>query len=329
MKYLVGPTALVLCVLLAGSSLCPLVKAQDAVVAEANVPPLDEAAVAAASVTILPTSGSTDAQVLASIAPPPQAVTAPVATIITAAHTDAVLLNPPRPISKRVAARVAARARAAEQQAQASKPVKAKAMNPQFTTILSKHNTYRSKHQAGPLQWSDYQASRAAEYASRCTWGHDSNAQAGENLYASSSKSDPTGALTAAIEAWYAEVNSYNFASGGFSGATGHFTQVVWKGTTNIGCAVQDDASVMLFQNDAPIWTSNTQGRSMARPFRLIMQRDGNLIALDTAGAQVWATNTAGQGTGPGYKVSVLNNGNVVLYDALNVPLWATNTCCR
>eukprot|EP00775_Hariotina_reticulata_P009628 gene9628-9788_t len=112
-------------------------------------------------------------------------------------------------------------------------------MNPQFTTILSKHNTYRSKHQAGPLQWSDYQASRAAEYASRCTWGHDPNAQAGENLYASSSKSDPTGALTAAIEAWYAEVNSYNFASGGFSGATGHFTQVVWKGTTNIGCAVQ------------------------------------------------------------------------------------------
>jgi len=29
----------------------------------------------------------------------------------------------------------------------------------------------------------------------------------------------------------YAEVSQYtNYATGGFSGATGHFTQVVWKG---------------------------------------------------------------------------------------------------
>ncbi len=27
----------------------------------------------------------------------------------------------------------------------------------------------------------------------------------------------------------------YNFESGGFSGGTGHFTQVVWKGSTELG----------------------------------------------------------------------------------------------
>ena len=27
----------------------------------------------------------------------------------------------------------------------------------------------------------------------------------------------------------------YNFNGGGFSGATGHFTQVVWKGSTQLG----------------------------------------------------------------------------------------------
>ena len=27
----------------------------------------------------------------------------------------------------------------------------------------------------------------------------------------------------------------YDFASGAFSGGTGHFTQVVWKGSTDIG----------------------------------------------------------------------------------------------
>ena len=31
------------------------------------------------------------------------------------------------------------------------------------------------------------------------------------------------------------EVCSYKFSGGGFSGATGHFTQVVWKGSTQLG----------------------------------------------------------------------------------------------
>lgn len=33
----------------------------------------------------------------------------------------------------------------------------------------------------------------------------------------------------------YYEVCQYNFNNGGFSGATGHFTQVVWKGSTQLG----------------------------------------------------------------------------------------------
>lgn len=39
---------------------------------------------------------------------------------------------------------------------------------------------------------------------------------------------------------WYDEVTNpgYNFANGGFSGGTGHFTQVVWKGSTELGCGI-------------------------------------------------------------------------------------------
>jgi hypothetical protein len=44
--------------------------------------------------------------------------------------------------------------------------------------------------------------------------------------------------LTASVDAWYNEVASYNFANPGWSGATGHFTQVVWKDTTKLGCAI-------------------------------------------------------------------------------------------
>jgi hypothetical protein len=39
---------------------------------------------------------------------------------------------------------------------------------------------------------------------------------------------------------WYDEVTNpgYNFETGGFSGGTGHFTQLVWKGTTELGCGI-------------------------------------------------------------------------------------------
>ena len=38
---------------------------------------------------------------------------------------------------------------------------------------------------------------------------------------------------------WYNEIKSYNYAKSGFSGATGHFTQLVWKSTTSVGFGIQ------------------------------------------------------------------------------------------
>ncbi len=35
----------------------------------------------------------------------------------------------------------------------------------------------------------------------------------------------------------YDEGNYYNYQSPGFSHETGHFTQLVWKSTTSVGCA--------------------------------------------------------------------------------------------
>merc|ERR1719310_344315 len=48
---------------------------------------------------------------------------------------------------------------------------------------------------------------------------------------------------TKAIKMWYNEVNDpgYNFSSPGFTGGTGHFTQVVWKESTKVGLAVNGD----------------------------------------------------------------------------------------
>jgi hypothetical protein len=44
--------------------------------------------------------------------------------------------------------------------------------------------------------------------------------------------------MTSVVDAWYSEVVNYNYTLGPVPGkVTGHFTQVVWKGTTDIGCA--------------------------------------------------------------------------------------------
>src|SRR5205814_550772 len=42
---------------------------------------------------------------------------------------------------------------------------------------------------------------------------------------------------SAAVAAWVNEARDYNFQNGGFSENTGHFTQLVWKNTTQVGCS--------------------------------------------------------------------------------------------
>lgn len=56
----------------------------------------------------------------------------------------------------------------------------------------------------------------------------------GENLF---SYTGPTKSCEAMVRAWYNEIKDYNFDDPTFSSETGHFTQVVWKSTTHVGCA--------------------------------------------------------------------------------------------
>ena len=41
-----------------------------------------------------------------------------------------------------------------------------------------------------------------------------------------------------ATQSWYDEIKDYSFARPGFSAATGHFTQVVWKGSSKLGVGI-------------------------------------------------------------------------------------------
>lgn len=57
----------------------------------------------------------------------------------------------------------------------------------------------------------------------------------GENIYWISGGSPSGESVT---DSWYGEIKDYNFARPGFGMKTGHFTQVVWKDSKEIGCGV-------------------------------------------------------------------------------------------
>ena len=42
---------------------------------------------------------------------------------------------------------------------------------------------------------------------------------------------------------WYEEIKDYNFGNPGFSSGTGHFTQVIWVGSQEVGVAKASNAN--------------------------------------------------------------------------------------
>jgi len=119
-------------------------------------------------------------------------------------------------------------------------PVVAAAATPSMSTaLLEEHNRVRARHCAAPLTWSPALAADAQRWARSlrdrgCAFEH-SRSSHGENLAAGTS-----GTLDAAavVGMWVEEQQDYDFARGGFSMGTGHFTQVVWRATTQLGCGM-------------------------------------------------------------------------------------------
>jgi Cysteine-rich secretory protein family len=101
-------------------------------------------------------------------------------------------------------------------------------------SALNKTNAFRAQHNATALTWNTSLADAASAWASKCQWEH-SGGECGENL----ALGYPS--MADAIDAWGKERDSYDFkATAGFGERTGHFTQLVWKDTTSMGCAAID-----------------------------------------------------------------------------------------
>lgn len=101
--------------------------------------------------------------------------------------------------------------------------------------ILGAHNGDRASHSAPALVWNETLADYAQNYLSNqnCVFAH-SGGPYGENLaWGYPSAAD-------GVAAWYSEGRAYNYEAAQFSDSTGHFTQVVWIGSTQVGCATVD-----------------------------------------------------------------------------------------
>jgi len=103
----------------------------------------------------------------------------------------------------------------------------------QINAFLFAHNIIRARHNAPDLTWSDEYAAKAEAWADNCqlkgTGGVLSPTQYGEHHVAATGLFP----ISTAIGLFSQDESEYNPASPTYN----HFTQVVWKSTTKVGCA--------------------------------------------------------------------------------------------
>jgi uncharacterized protein YkwD len=117
-------------------------------------------------------------------------------------------------------------------------------MLPTPTDVLAAHNSIRSKVGLPPLAWSDDLAHVAQKWADKLAaageFHHSTDNRYGENLFRISGDGATSNAYEV-VNAWGAESASYHYESNSCQGECGHYTQIVWRETKKVGCAVARD----------------------------------------------------------------------------------------
>ncbi|KAH7029804.1 CAP domain-containing protein [Microdochium trichocladiopsis] len=127
--------------------------------------------------------------------------------------------------------------------------------------VMDAHNIARALHGSPALKWSASLASIAQDHTNSCEFKHKVEGTYGQNLGWvgwSGSAPDVVGQMGDMIgKSWYAgEIGSFKNEYGKATpnmanfGSFGHFTQVVWKGTTEVGCAYKtcDNGKAYFFE---------------------------------------------------------------------------------
>ena len=107
------------------------------------------------------------------------------------------------------------------------------------------------------LTWDATVASTAQDWANACTWAHGDHVGLGQNIYAAAN-SDPsfTATLVDAALNWASEQPYYDYASNSCASGKqcGHYTQMVWNSTTQVGCGLKFCTTGSPFGATFPNW---------------------------------------------------------------------------
>jgi uncharacterized protein YkwD len=132
----------------------------------------------------------------------------------------------------------------------------------QLAGITQRHNDVRAMVQTAdplpPLAWSERLAGIASAWAAMCKdqlaptglLDHNTNRSmgqpyyVGENIFGATGTPD-FGTVERAVNQWAAEGQNYDYATNACNGTCGHYTQIVWRATREIGCAIQDCPGLM------------------------------------------------------------------------------------
>ncbi|KAI2618967.1 PR-1-like protein [Hypomontagnella submonticulosa] len=115
-----------------------------------------------------------------------------------------------------------------------------------ISAILNSTNVHRAAYNASEVRWNSTLADFASSYltshsngrrddddeAETCTMKH-SGGPYGENLALGCSEAGPC------VDLWAGEASLYNYDDPVFGEDTGHFTQLVWRNTTDVGCGAK------------------------------------------------------------------------------------------
>jgi pathogenesis-related protein 1 len=112
-------------------------------------------------------------------------------------------------------------------------------LSPLAVDMLAAHNAYRKQLRLRPLAWSDKLATAAQSWADTLLkqqqFAHQSQSRYGENLFEIRGGSAAPGDV---VHDWASESLDYDYASGRCHSVCGHYTQIVWRSTVDMGCAV-------------------------------------------------------------------------------------------
>ncbi|KAI5958094.1 hypothetical protein KGF57_002902 [Candida theae] len=188
-------------------------------------------------------SSSTSASILST-----KASTTSTRAVVTTSATPTT--PPPVPVTTKISSSIVAPAPATHVQAQRKPSTLTTKASPSTPTpqvasaepsfqneILSAHNAKRAAHGVAALSWSQ----ELYNYAQKVANAYDCSgnlkhtfAPYGENLGVGYSSAQSV------VNAWYSEGKNYNYQ---LATTFDHFTQVVWKSTTLLGCAYKDCSS--------------------------------------------------------------------------------------